>query len=141
MGVTIKSNHFSCDMGYAGFSRFRGKVASLSNEVFGKHYEKLEKAMLLFGGERTAFYEQYNAETEELIKQNFISIEIANFCYQADCSGEIDQDQAKLIYEKLKDCDEEISYGYTGKPNCTMFSDLKEMFKDCAENGGKINWC
>lgn len=140
MGITIKSKNFNADMGYGGFKRFRDKVASLSNAEFSKHYEELDKTMLLMEAERKSFYEKYNAKTKELIKADVITVEIANFCYQSDCEGSIDQDQAKQIYEKIKDYDDDIPYGYAGRPDCAMFSDLKNIFKDCAENGGEVKW-
>jgi hypothetical protein len=140
MGVTIDSTNFSADMGYGGFSRFREKVATLSNLEFGKHYAELDKAMILQGTERDSFFKKYDERTEELVKNNFITEEVANFCYQSDCEGSIDQEQAKEIYENIKDYEDDICYGYSGRKDCTMFSDLKNIFKDCAENGDSVDW-
>jgi len=140
MGVTIDSTNFSADMGYGGFSRFRNKVATLSNLEFGKHYAKLEKAMFIMGAEREAYFKKYDAKTRELIDNNIVTEEIANFCYQSDCEGSIDQEQAKEIYEKIKDYEDDICYGYSGREDCAMFSDLKNIFKDCAENGDSVDW-
>lgn len=140
MGITIKSKNYSADMGYGGFSNFRNKVATLSNSEFGNHYAKLKDAMFLFGNGRESFFKEYDTKTKELIKRNIVTVEIANFCYQSDCEGSIDQDQAKQIYEKIKDYDDNICYGYTGRSDCAMFSDLKNIFKDCAENGDTIEW-
>ncbi|MEK3955682.1 MULTISPECIES: hypothetical protein [unclassified Psychrobacillus] len=140
MGVTIKSKSFSADMGYGGFNLYRKKIATLSSLEFGNHFSKLDKAMSLPDMDREAFYKKYNKQTDELIKRNVITSEIANFCYQSDCEGSIDQRQAKLIYEKIKDEDDNICYGYAGRSDCAMFSDLKHIFKDCAENGGKVKW-
>jgi hypothetical protein len=140
MGVTIESKNYSEDLGYGGFSRFRDRVASLSNPVFGKHYAKLNDTMFLMGTEREAYFKEYDAETERLIKANVITAEIANFCYQSDCDGSINQEQARQIYEKIKDYDDKVCYGYSGRSDCAMFSNLKAIFKDCAENGGTIDW-
>lgn len=140
MGVTIEHEEHSHELGYEGFMRFRQQVATLSHEVFGKHYETLGEAMRLAGKERDAFYKRYNLKTDKLIERKIVSIEIANFCYQADCDGSIDQEQAKQIYEKIKDYEDDILYGYQGLSDCTMFSDLKAMFKDCADKGGTIDW-
>ena len=103
MGITLKSKNLTVDMGYGGFKRFRDKVASLSGEVFGKHYELLHEGTYLFDKERESFFEDYDKETRKLIEQNEITPEIANFCYQSDCEGKIDRKQAKQIYEKIKD--------------------------------------
>lgn len=140
MGVTIESKNFSADMGYGGFGRFRSKVAALSNPGFGKHYAKLDSTMFLLGKERESFFKEYDAKTMDLVDKNIISGEIANFCYQSDCGGSIDQDQAKQIYDKIKDYNDDVCYGYSGRSDCAMFLDLKNIFKDCAENGGKIEW-
>lgn len=141
MGITIKSKNFSADMGYMGFNRFREKVAELSNDEFGKHYSDLKPLMFVFDEEKKkSYFDKYNAKTDELVEKNKISVEIANFCYQSDCDGSIDQDQAKQIYEKIKDYDDNICYGYSGRPDCAMFMDLKNIFKDCAENGETVDW-
>lgn len=100
MGVTIESKNFSLDMGFGGFNLFREKVAELSGEIFKKHYKDLDKAFLFVGKSKEEFFKTYNAKTTELIEANHITVEIANFCYQADCGGFIDQRQAKQIYEK-----------------------------------------
>jgi hypothetical protein len=140
MGITIKSINFSADMGYFGFKRFRDKVAELSNEEFWKHYTDCEKAMFLLDEKRKDFFKKYNAKTEKLVENNIVSEEIANFCYQCDCEGSIDQEQAKQIYDKIKHYDDNTCYGYAGRRDCAMFSDLKSIFKDCAENGGTVDW-
>lgn len=141
MGITIESKNFSADMGYGGFKRFREKVAELCNSKFSKHYLKSNEGMFLFGDEeRESFFEKYNAQTKNLIENGIITVEIANFCYQSDCEGSIVQDQAEQIYEKIKDYDDNICYGYSGRSDCAMFSDLKNIFKDCVDNGGTIEW-
>ncbi|MTI49477.1 MAG: hypothetical protein FH761_16715 [Firmicutes bacterium] len=140
MGITIESKNFSADMGYGGFNRFRNKVATLSNLEFGNHYKKLDSTIFLMGAERESYFKKYNLETEKLIKDGITTVEIANFCYQSDCEGSIDQNQAKQIYEKIKDYDDNICYGYAGRSDCAMFDDLKNIFRDCAENGGTVEW-
>lgn len=142
MGVTIESNNYSSDLGYSGFNRFRTKVAELSNEEFHKHYKDLESSTFVFDEkEEKSFFKKYNKKTKGLIKENVITVEIANFCYQADYEGSINQEQAKQIYEKIKNYNDNIYYGYIGRSDCAMFSDLKNIFKDCAENGGTVDWC
>lgn len=140
MGVTIESKNFSADMGYGGFGEFRKKLAVLSSPEFGKHYAKLDDVMFLMGEEREAYFKKYDAKTNDMVEQKIITVEIANFCYQPDCEGSIDQDQAKQIYAKIKDYDDTVRYGYAGRPDCAMFSDLKAIFKDCAESGGTVEW-
>lgn len=140
MGITIGSENFSADMGYGGFGNFRKKIAVLTNPEFGEHYSELDNATFIIGDARKEYFEKYDAKTKELTEKNIVSWEVANFCYQSDCGGDIDQDQAKQIYAKIKDYDDDVLYGYSGRPDCAMFSDLKNIFKDCAENGGIIEW-
>lgn len=140
LGITLSSKNLSVDMGYGGFGRFRSKVALLSGDEFGKHYDESDEGMFLFGKARDDFFEKYNAKTVELVEANKITLEMANFFYQPDCEGKINRKQAKQIYEKIKEYDDNVVYGYAGRPDCAMFSDIKAIFKDCVENGGKIKW-
>jgi DNA-binding MurR/RpiR family transcriptional regulator len=138
MGVTISSKRHSCDMGYHGFDRFRNAVAEKVNDKFYKHYLKLSdsETMFLMGKARKDFFEEYDTTTKEYIKQNVVTIEIANFLYQSDCNGKIDRKQAKQIYELIKECDDSISFGYSGRSDCAKMSDLKKIFSDRT----KVEW-
>lgn len=86
--------------------------------------------------EKGWFFKEYDAKTEELVKQGEITEEVANFLYQTDCEGKIDRKQAKEIYELIKDCDDNMIFGYTGRSNCAKMSDLKKIFSDKT----KIEW-
>ena len=140
MGITIESKNVSADLGFGGFSKFRQKVACLCGEKFSEHYQKLNSTIFLIGKERKDFFKKYDAETEALIKESIITAEIANFCYQSDCGGSISQNQAKQIYEVVKNYDDDLSYGYSGREDGTVFSDLKNIFEDCVKNGGEVKW-
>jgi len=139
MGVTISSKRYSCDMGYMGFNRFRNAVAEKVSDKFGEHYASLDKAdvMILCGNNRDNFFKKYNAITNELVEQKEVTEEVANFLYQADCNGKIDRKQSKEIYSLIKECDGNISFGYSGRSDCTRMSDLKNIFSD----GTNVEWC
>lgn len=138
MGITIDSKRYSCDMGYGGFDRFRNTVAKKVNDEFYKHYVELSspRVMCLFGKEREEYFKKYNAKTEELIEQNVVTVEVANFLYQSDCGGKIDRKQAKIIYELIKECDDNIIFGYAGRSDCAKMADMKKIFSD----GTKVEW-
>lgn len=138
MGVTISSKRHSCDMGYGGFGRFRNTVAENVNEEFGKHYFSLSdsEVMFLMGSEREAYFKKYNETTQEHINRGLVTAEVANFLYQSDCEGKIDRKQAKQIYELIKECDDNIVYGYAGRSDCAKMSDLKSIFSDKT----KVEW-
>ena len=61
--------------------------------------------MFSFGSEREEYFNKYDAKTDELIEQNIVTIEVANFLYQSDCEGKIDRKKAKQLYELIKECD------------------------------------
>lgn len=132
IGITIESKRYSCDMGYYGFNRFRTKVAELVNKEFYNHYIKLDSKEVPQANreKRKKYFEKYDKKTKELIKNGKVSIEIANFCYQSDCSGKINKKQANMIYNLIKECDNDIIYGYQGRNDCAKMKDMKEIFGD-----------
>ncbi len=138
MGITISSKRHSCDMGYGGFGRFRNVVAEKVSKKFSEHYVSMDKpeVMFLSGSSRDDFFKKYDATTEELIEQKEVTEEVANFLYQTDCNGKIDRKQAKEIYSLIKECDDNISFGYSGRKDCAKMSDLKSIFSD----GTKVEW-
>ena len=125
-------------MGYGGFGRFRNMVAEKISVKFHEHYTSMDVPEVMFssGDKRTEFFRKYNAATEELIEQGEVTIDVANFLYQSDCNGKIDRMQAKRIYMLIKDCDDNTSFGYSGRSYCAGMSDLKDIFSD----GTKIEW-
>ena len=64
-------------------------------------------------------------------------MEVANFLYQSDCGGKVDRKQAKQICGLIKECDDNIVFGYIGRSDCAKMSDLKKIFSD----GTKVKWC
>lgn len=125
-------------MGYGGFGRFRNAVAEKVNVEFHNHYLSLSDAnvMLLSGQERKDYFEKYDVITNEFINKDLVTVEVANFLYQSDCDGKIDRKQAKQIYELIKECDDDLIFGYSGRVDCTKMSDLKRIFSD----GTKVEW-
>lgn len=138
MGITISSKRYSCDMGYGGFGRFRNTVAEKANTDFHKHYLSLSDQAVTFlhGDERDEYFKKYDATTNEYIGQGMVTIEVANFLYQDDCDGKVDRKQAKQIYELIKECGDNISFGYFGRADCATMADLKKIFSD----GTKVEW-
>ena len=145
MGVTVecKKTGKSCDLGYGGFGRFRGKVASLINEEFGEHYAKLSTPEMMFVfdiSKREQIFDKFDQETERLIKKHKLSIRSVDFLMQSDCGGKISPSACKIIYSVIKDYDDNICYGYAGRSDCAMFSDLKAVFKDCCDTNSYMVW-
>lgn len=138
MGITINSKRYSCDMGCGGFMRFRNTVAEKVNIEFYNHYIKMDdpKVMFLSGEARKDYFEKYDDDTDKLVERNIVTVEVANFLYQCDCGGEIDRRQAKQIYKLIKDCDDDIVFGYIGRNDCAKMADMKKIFSD----GTKVKW-
>lgn len=140
MGITLSSKNLSVDMGYGGFLSFRERVAMLASDEFGQHYSTLRSSSFLFGEQRESFFNNFDNKTNEMLAENKVAIEVVDFVLQSDCEGKIKCKQAIMIYEKIKDYDDNIAYGYAGRSDCATFASIKAIFKDCVDNGGKIKW-
>lgn len=138
MGVTISSKRYSCDMGYGGFMRFRSTVASMVSAKFYKHYTEMDSVdvLLLYGDERKKYFEKYDLKTKELVENGEVTIEVANFLYQPDSNGSIDRRQAKQVFELIKNCEDDVAFGYIGRSDCAKMLDLKKIFSDKT----KVEW-
>lgn len=144
MGVTIycKKTGNSIDLGYGGFGNLRDKIGELVGGEFAKHYLLLSepKVMCLIGDKRKEFYQSYNKNTMPIIKKEKVSIKVADFLYQPDCGGKIRYGACKEILKVIGDYDDDILYGYCGRPDCAKFSDFVSILKDCVENKCDMVW-
>lgn len=142
MGVTINSKNNSIDLGYMGFNRLRTKVAELINDEIAEHYKECDKSICIFSDkEREQFFKKYNAETEKLDKKyDYKYNSVLHFLYACDCGETMGVEVCKEIYEVIKDYDDNIQYGYTGRKDCAMFKDFKELVKDCIDNNESMEW-
>ena len=138
MGVSIESKSHNCDLGFAGFNRFRNLVAEKISIEFGEHYKLLTtpEVLNLYGEEHKKFYAEYDAKTNEFIKNGVVPLDVAIFLYKSDCEGKINKQQAKKVYELIKDCDDNIVYGYIGRSDCATMKDFKQIFG----NGSTVKW-
>ena len=92
--------------------------------------------------ERKAFYKSYNAKIAELDrKYNGRMSDILDFLYKSDCSAEMDVSHCRSIYEVIKDYDDDISYGYSGRKDCAKFADFKKIVNDGIDSGDGFSWC
>lgn len=141
MGVTVESNNYSMDMGYIGFNRLRTKVAELTTEDIYQHYEYLNEGMFLMGEARKAFFKKYNEKITELDEKyggkfNYV----LHFLYASDCDGEVSFEVCEKLWEIIKDYDDEVIYGYSGRPDGAKFKDFKDIVKDCIDNKCSMTW-
>lgn len=141
MGVTVKSNNYDIDLGYAGFNNLRTKVAKLTAEDIGLHYERLNEGLYLYGEHRKMFFEEYDKRIQELSeKYNGEKDGILNFLYAPDGNAEISVEDCKAVWEVIKDYDDNVMYGYCGRPDCAMFKDFKRIVKDCIDSNCHMEW-
>ena len=142
MGITIESKNKEIDLGYGGFMNLRTKVAELAGEDIGEHYRNLHKAPMFGEEQRKEFFKKYDKKTAELDKKYNGEINcILHFLYASDCEAEMPVDVCEKIYEVIKDYDDDLLYGYSGRADCAMFKDFKELVKDCIDNKCSMEWC
>ena len=139
MGITISSSKRSLDMGFFGFGRFRIDVAKQISEDFYKHYKSIYDAPM-FGNERKVFFEKFDKTTKEFQQNGIVKNEVLHFLFESDCEGKISKEQAKMIYELIKDIPDDIVYGYSGREDCVKSQHMKLLFKDCFSHSKQIVW-
>ncbi len=141
MGVTLlcqKSGH-GIDMGYGGFWNLRSKVADLAGEPFASHYKGVRTAPF-FGEARKKYFEAFDRKTEELIRDKKVLLKIVDFCLQPDAGGVIHYGACKEILKIIGSYDDNIMYGYCGRPDCAMFKDFKALLIKCVKNKCDLVW-
>ena len=143
MGICIKCKKTgtSYDLGCGGFFSLREKVASLCSREFGEHYSTLSLAPVLnINGSRDSFFEAFDWKTQKLINEGKISENIVDFLLQTDVNGEIPYEACSEILEHIKNYDDDVCYGYAGRPDCFMFHHFKELLQECVSNQSPLVW-
>lgn len=140
MGVTIKCERTgkSYDMGCGGFCNLRKKVAELANAKFSELYEELTRTLFLREKE---FYDEWDRKLDQLLKtEKGLSSGIVDFCLQSDIEGKINHRTCRLIYNVVKDYDDNIIYGYAAHPDAFRFRDFKGLLEDCIRTKSPLFW-
>lgn len=143
MGITIrcKKTRRNIDLGVGGFLRLRRKVSELAGEPLSSHYAKLlDKSCFMSKEESDAFYDEFNATTMKLLEEKKIDIKIVDFLLQSDESGRIRYGACKNILKVIGDYDDDIRYGYWGRPDCAKFADFKAILQDCVRTKTDMVW-
>lgn len=119
-------------MGSAGFARFRNLVAEQVSEHFHEHYRELADAHLetMTEAEQKRFCETYDKRTNRFIEEGVVTLEVADFLYQADNEGKIDRKQARELYALIKHCTDQSVFGYIGRRDCATMADMKAILSD-----------
>lgn len=137
MGITIKNKNMGIDMGYHGFFLLRKNIAYLISEDFGRLYEQWCGPF----GHLTD--EEGNKKLKILYSQGkMINADelVLKFLFESDGEGKLSVNGCKKLYELIKDYDDNILYGYVGRPDCAKFKDFKEIIKQSAKSRLVVRW-
>jgi hypothetical protein len=106
----------------------------------GKFYEKSVEGMGLLDEERKKFYKEYDERLNQIDKELNVSPYILDFLYASDCEGKLSAKHCRRIYNVIKDYDDDVLYGYCGRPDCAKFKDFKAIVKDCVDHNIQMRW-
>ena len=143
MGLTIrcKKSNDEIDVSYFGFSKLRGKVSELVGGDWSNHYRGLMDYLPSLDNTRNKkFCEEFDRETERLINERKININVADFLLQSDCKGSIHHGACKEILKVIGDYDDNLIYGYAGRENPATFKDFKRVLQACVDNKCNMVW-
>ena len=146
MGVTLESKNRSADFGYFGFYRLRRKVAELLDGKIGYHvgyhYEETSKPHFFENKQdEERFWKKYDERTDFLIEQTPKKYrKTFLFLYEPDVEGSVTYGTCKQVLDVIGDYDDDVKYGYAGRPDCATFKDFKELLRDCVETKTKLRW-
>lgn len=142
MGVTISSPHRSIDLGYFGFFRLRRKIAQLVGEDVGEHYGQLAHTHLFRDKEEEEeYWRKYDALTEKMVGRYPKSVrKVFSFLYAPDCDGSVSYGTCKQILRVLGGYDDNIVYGYAGRPDGARMADFRRVLEDCVSAKKPMRW-
>ena len=136
MGVTVKSKRHSIDLGCGGFHRLRTKVAEIQG---GDVYDLYSRLMYVLRDKDEL--EKYNKELNDLAAKYKGELNyLLDFLYMSDVSGRLHWKKCAKLYKLIEFYDDNILYGYAGRPDCAKFKDFKQIIKDVMEDKGYLIW-
>lgn len=143
MGVTIRCRKSgrSIDMGGGGFWNLRNKIAKLAG--IGKHYREIDiinQAYFMQDEAKKKAFEEYDQKTNQMIADGILNEKVARFLYSTDVGAKLPYGVAKKLLEIIGDYDDDIIYGYYGRPDRAMFKDFKAILQDCVETKSALIW-
>ena len=138
MGITISSHKHSIDMGAGGYSRLRETVSRLLHcEEFATAYAELSRAhQECYARGFTNmqdYYEDHDNRVIAICEANKLDEEVVNWLYSSDCGHSTSPKQCRHLWAVIKDYDDDIIYGYCGRPDAARFKDFKQIVMECAK--------
>ena len=143
MGITLscKKTGRSIDLG-GGFLRLRRKVAELYGGPFVAVYNEICSYDPLFCTDESAaaFDDRVSAKIERILNARQADIKIVDFLLQSDIEGRIRYGACKNILKAIGDYDDNLLYGYVGRPDCAKFADFRKILEDCVATKSDMVW-
>lgn len=140
MGITIGNNQREIDMGCGGFLRLRTTISKLVDpelhalylEIFNNDsFRYKEKG---FETEK-AYWDDYDERLNRLAQSKLLDPYVLDFLYRSDCSCEsLSVKHCRHLWKVIRDYDDDVVYGYAGRPDRAMFKDFKRIVEECAKN-------
>lgn len=139
MGLTIRGKYDgspSYDMGAISFFRLRRDIAYTISDEYGAHYEKMPEACA-----KLIDVNDYNAQTERLIKKYHCKERMLDFLYQSDTSGKLSPLKCKALHDQIAELHNDTLYGYMAYPkDCMTIDKFKEILKECYDRRTYLVW-
>lgn len=140
MGISLRCEQGKdIDLGYGGFALLRETVAKCCGPQVGAHYGLLRCAPWLTPA-RTEYFKHYDEVTDQLIKAEVLEKEISDFLYQSDTDGYVPCSVCQKLLEVIGDYNDNIIYGYAGRPDPAKFADFKAILQECVEKKCGLIW-
>ena len=141
MGITISNHKKSIDMGYGGFLNLRATISTLVPcQEFVDIYRELNEGYYTEWQKRgfktrEEYFDDYDKRVEEICVRNKLDEEVVNFLYRSDCDTKsLSPKACRHLWWLIKDYDDNVLYGYCGRPDCAKFKDFKEIVRTCAKD-------
>lgn len=138
MGITISNHKKSIDMGYGGYLNLRLTISKLVHPDFAAIYGEIGEFRMWarkgFKSEQE-YWDDYEARALKVCEDNKLDEEVVNFLYRSDCAYEsVSVKTCRHLWKIIKDYDDDVLYGYCGRPDCAKFADFKEIVRTCAQD-------
>lgn len=135
MGITLRNKHMSFDLGSGGFYNLRKNIAGLLSKEFQELYINWTSGKMT--------NDEGNKQLLSLYNRKILKDEddvILNFLFASDVDGKLAVKDSRSLYNLVKDYDDNILYGYAGRPDCFRFKDFKILLKDSVDHRLVITW-
>lgn len=138
MGVTISNQNHSIDLGMGGYHNLCNTIAKCLDEEFYNVYIQLLSGYYKYSDygfkSQKEFFDDHDKKVIEICNRKQLDEEVVNFLYRPDCSNEsVKPKTCRHIWKYIKDYDDNILYGYCGRPDCARFKDFKKIVEECAK--------